>query len=107
MSPVDVATPDGDEHLARRIATVLRGGTALSVVLLCLGAVLGALDLYPTLTHVTLVAGCGVVVLTPVLRIVLMAGHFARRRIWWLAVTSAAVLALVAVSALAGLLLPA
>lgn len=101
MSSPDLNSPD--LLLARRIATLLRCGTIVAAVLFAAGAVL--MVLHPGAATWLLTAGCAVLVALPVVRLLVMTGHFARLRLRWLVAASVAVLALVVAGALSGLLL--
>lgn len=96
------STQDHDRALSRRIAVLMRVGTAVAAVLLSTGVILGAVGAQP-LSMVLLVAGCATLVLLPVARLLLMAGHFARtdRLFLWI---SLLVLVLVISGASVGLL---
>lgn len=93
---------DQDQTLARRIAVLMRIGTVLAAVLLSAGAILGGVGAQPVSTAL-LIAGCTTLVLLPVARLLLMAGHFARADGLFLRI-SVLVLALVIAGAAVGLL---
>lgn len=96
------STQESDGALARRIAVVMRVGTAVAAALLSGGVVLNAFGAQQ-FGAVLLIAGCATLVLLPVARLFLMAEHFARtdRLFLWI---SLAVLALVLAGAAVGLL---
>lgn len=90
-----------DQRLAGRIATLMRIGTASAAVLLSVGALL----LYfqaGTATTVFLTGGCALLILLPVIRLVMMAVHFAQTNRPF-AHVSALVLVLVLAGTVAGL----
>lgn len=91
-----------DRALARRIAVLMRVGTVVAAVLLSGGVLVGAIGAQPVST-VLLVTGCATLVLLPIARLMLMAGHFARtdRHFLWI---SLLVLVLVISGAAVGLL---
>jgi len=66
-----------DRRLAERVAVMLRIGTVVSAMLLAAGAVAGYERAGPAAT-ILLAGGCGVLLLLPVIRLAMMAGHFAR-----------------------------
>lgn len=92
---------DEDRPLSRRIAVLMRVGTIIAAVLLGAGVALGAVGAQLANT-LLLVAGCMTLVLLPVARLLLMAGHFARtdKLFLWISVL---VLALVITGAAVGL----
>ncbi|MFD6178588.1 MULTISPECIES: hypothetical protein [unclassified Isoptericola] len=99
----DDTTPAGhDRALAGRLATLMRGGTAAAVALLVVGVVLLAAGARLPST-VALTAGCAALVLLPLVRLVLMLRHFARRSDTPFVVITALVIGLVVAGAAAGL----
>lgn len=92
-----------DEPLARRIAALMRIGTAAACVLLSIGAVLALLWPGPAATTL-LTGGCALLILLPVIRLVMMAGYYARLAQKRYALISIAVLALVVASGVVGLI---
>lgn len=91
-----------DRALARRIATMMRLGTATATVLLTVGAAF--IYLHPATATVLLTAGCGVLIAVPILRLAMMAGHFARRSDRRYAAIACVVLLLVIAGGAVGLL---
>lgn len=92
-----------DEPLARRIAALMRIGTAAASVLLSVGAALALLR--PGVAATTLLAGgCALLVLLPVIRLVLMTGHYARLAQRRYALISIVVLAFVVASGVVGMI---
>ncbi|GAA1720304.1 hypothetical protein GCM10009809_15060 [Isoptericola hypogeus] len=94
-------SPGRDEALARRIAVLMRVGTATGTGLLVAGvACLGAGAHRPS--AVSLVAGCSVLVLLPLVRLVMMLDDFARRADTRFVVLTAVVIGLVVAGAAVG-----
>lgn len=96
-------TTTDDRPLPRRIAVLFRIGLGLSSVLLVVGVVLRVLDT-GAVGHGLVIAGCAVLILLPVLRLLLMVDHFGRRRNRTYLLISGLVLGLVAVAAVIGLI---
>jgi hypothetical protein len=92
---------DQDRALSGRIAVLMCIGTIVAAALLSVGVILSAVGAQLASTAL-LVAGCAGLVLLPVARLLLMAGHFActDRHFVWISVL---VLALVIAGAAAGL----
>ncbi|MDQ6523742.1 hypothetical protein RB608_09040 [Nocardioides sp. LHD-245] len=97
------ASAAADQALAGRIATLMRVGTAGASALLVAGACLRPAGATGIAT-VLLGSGCGLLVLLPVLRLVLMAGHFARLAERSYATISLVVLALVIAAVVVGVM---
>ena len=76
----DTAAPasDRDAALAERLATLMRVGTASTTGLMIVGVVFRAAGAHQPST-IALVAGCGILVLLPLARLVVMLGDFARQ----------------------------
>ncbi|SDC62932.1 Protein of unknown function [Sanguibacter gelidistatuariae] len=93
-----------DQPLAGRIATLLRVGTAIAALLLTAGTI--ALYTGAVLAHqILLTAGCSLLVLLPVIRLTMMAGHFVRQGDKRFAIITVSVLILVLTGAAAGAML--
>lgn len=92
-----------DQALADRIAALMRVGTALASALLVAGVVLGSAQAAGAATILLGGGGCGLLVLLPVLRLVLMARHFLRHTEWSFAMITLAVLTLVIAAAAVGI----
>ena len=73
MTQSTVTRATDDEIMARRIATMMRLGTAVVSVLLVVGAILAYTDAGSAGT-VLLAGGCGLLVVLPIIRLVMMAG---------------------------------
>lgn len=78
MTEVDTTVRATDRLLSRRIAVLMRWGTLTATVLLIAGAILVWCTL-ALASSVAVVAGCGVLILLPVIRLLLMLISFARR----------------------------
>jgi uncharacterized membrane protein len=88
-----------DRRLARRIATLLRVGTAVAAVLLVAGSVL--LLAHPGgAATALLIAGCAVIVVLPALRLAAMIGHVARADRFFLPIAIVVLLLVLAGAAL-------
>lgn len=93
--------PQPDRVLALRIALLMKFGTMAAAGLLSFGVVLLAFRV--ELATPVLAAGCALLVLLPLVRLVLMATHFARFHDGVFALTALLVLALVIAGAAVGL----
>lgn len=93
-----------DETMARRIATMMRLGTAAASVLLVVGAILAYTNAGLAGT-ILLAGGCGLLIVLPIIRLVMMAGHFARHAERHFITITLAVLALILIGGAAGLAL--
>ena len=80
--------------LERRLAALLQGGTWLACAVIAAGMAAGLARL--------VVAGIGLVIALPVVRVAAMLGASARARDWRLAAVAALVLAIIAAAAVAG-----
>lgn len=98
-----VPTDEHDRQLRHRIATLMRWGTAAASVLFVTGALLGWAGA-AVASMAGVVAGCGILVLLPFARLLLMLGAFARRRDGLYVGITTLVIALVVTSAATGLL---
>lgn len=98
-----VPTGEHDSGLRRRIATLMRWGTAAASVFFIAGALLGWAGAAVASTA-GVVAGCGVLILLPFVRLLLMLGAFARRRDGLYVGITTLVITLVVTSAATGLL---
>ncbi|MFD4405258.1 hypothetical protein ACFWPH_21095 [Nocardia sp. NPDC058499] len=98
------AAPDRDAALAERLATLMRVGTASTTGLLVVGVVLRAAGAHQPST-IALVAGCGLLVLLPLVRLVVMLGEFARQADRRFVALTAAVIGLVIIGGAIGLYL--
>lgn len=96
--------PGRDAALSRRLATLMRGGTAVAVALLGVGVILLAAGARLPST-LALAAGCTTLVLLPLARLVLMLRDFARRADTPFVVITAVVIGLVVAGAAAGVAL--
>ncbi|MGC5257147.1 DUF1634 domain-containing protein [Gordonia sp. DT218] len=90
-----------DQRLAGRLATLMRVGTVSIAMLLVAGTVCSWTDADVAAT-ILLSAGCGLLVLLPVVRLVMMVDHFARSADKPFVVITALVLVLIAAGALIG-----
>lgn len=104
MTQSTVTQAADDKTMARRIATMMRLGTAVASVLLVVGAILAYTDARLAGT-VLLAGGCGLLVVLPIIRLVMMAGHFARHAERHFTAITLAVLALILIGGAAGLVL--
>ncbi|MBC7302125.1 MAG: hypothetical protein H5T78_14370 [Nocardia sp.] len=93
-----------DQRLARNIAALMRTGTAVAAGLLAGGAVCGYTQA-GVVAVVLLAGGCGILILLPVVRLVMMAGHFVRLADTRFVITTVAVLVLVATGGVLGVVL--
>lgn len=98
------AQVNDDETMARRIATVMRLGTATASVLLVVGAIFAYTNAGLAGT-ILLAGGCGLLIVLPIIRLVMMAGHFARNSERRFTAITLAVLALILIGGAAGLAL--
>ncbi|WP_280418448.1 hypothetical protein [Nocardia carnea] len=94
MNDTSGPASDRDAALAERLATLMRVGTASTTGLLIVGVVFRAAGAYQPST-IALVAGCGLLVLLPLLRLVVMLGDFARQADRQFVVWTAVVIGLV------------
>lgn len=102
--PIATETVTKDRRLAASIATVMRIGTTVASALLVAGTVLASLLPGPAVTTL-LAAGCGLLVLLPVIRLAMMTGHFARLADTSYVLITLAVLALVIAGGVIGMTL--
>ncbi len=102
--PAATAGTAADADLGRRIATMMRVGNAAVAVLLGLGAACGYLHA-GLVTTLLLTAGCGLMILLPVIRLAMMAGHFTRLVDHRFLAVTLTVLALVVAGGMSGLVL--
>ena len=91
-----------EQILAARIAVLMRLGTVVAAILLAVGTALWAAG-QGRGAAVLLTGGCGLLVLLPVIRLVMMVDHFARRPQRVLVLAALAVLVLVLAGAVVGL----
>ncbi|GAA4515563.1 hypothetical protein [Brevibacterium yomogidense] len=99
-----MATAAEDRRLALSIAGLMRIGTVIASALLVVGATIAYLQ--PGLTATILLAcGCSLLVLLPVIRLVMMAGHFVRLTDKGFVVITLTVLALVVAGGVVGMAL--
>lgn len=99
QSPDD-QSPD-DQDLARQLAALFRVGSTVVAAIFTAGVV--AALIHPSAGTWILGAGCVVLILLPVVRLLLMGNHFRRLRAGWLALASIAVLVLIIAGALTGM----
>lgn len=97
-------TAGPDRQLAGRIATLMRIGTAIAAALLTAGAVVAVVRPGSAAT-ILLTAGCALLVLLPVIRLAMMAGHFVRLADRPFVAITLAVIVLVMISGVVGIVL--
>lgn len=90
-----------DRRTARSIATMMRVGTAGATILLFIAVIARWLD--DTTATVLLTAGCSVLIALPVVRLLMMAGYFARLHDLRYLLVTLTVLTLVMVGGVVGL----
>lgn len=90
-----------DRRLARHIAALMRIGTLAGAILLAGGAIMGFTQV-SNATTTLLIGGCGLLILLPVVRLIMMVGHYARWGDKRFALVALAVLCLVVAGGVLG-----
>lgn len=104
MNGSAASTSDRDAALAERLATLMRVGTASTTAFLVVGVILRATGAQRPST-IALAAGCSVLVLLPLVRLVIMLGDYARQADRRFVAVTAVVIGLVIVGGAMGLYL--
>lgn len=91
-----------DQRLARAIAALMRAGTAVASALLAAGTILGSMR-EGVGAAILLTGGCALLIVLPVIRLAMMAGHFARLADTRYLLITIAVLTLVSAGGVTGL----